>query len=318
MYKLIRFFNQNRRKILIVILIIVFLLAIIQLLNYLAKNDATINVVTNNNISNTTNKQEQLVSNQSAVSGDTISSSKLQRDTDIIDKFFNFCNDGDNNSAYELITDECKEEMFPTIEDFINIYTSKVFGNEKKTYTLENWVGDTYAVRISGDILSTGNLDSSQTKQDYITIVNDGDDYKLNINNYVGRTVLNKETENQDIKVIINSKDTYMDYEIYDITVENNSENRIALDPNNDTKSVYLLDSKNMKYYFYNNEIVEDTLIVKSKFKTNLKIKFGNSYSSSREIKDVVFSKMILDYDEYLNLEDKSEYNNFYEFRASV
>ena len=37
MYKLIRFYNQNRRKILMTILIIVFILGIIQLLNYFTK-----------------------------------------------------------------------------------------------------------------------------------------------------------------------------------------------------------------------------------------------------------------------------------------
>ena len=39
MYKLIRFYNQNRRKIWMTILIIVFIIGIIQLLNYLAKSN---------------------------------------------------------------------------------------------------------------------------------------------------------------------------------------------------------------------------------------------------------------------------------------
>ena len=38
MYKLIRFYNQNRKKIFKIILIIVLIIGLIQLLNYFAKN----------------------------------------------------------------------------------------------------------------------------------------------------------------------------------------------------------------------------------------------------------------------------------------
>ncbi len=41
---------------------------------------------------------------------------------------------------------------------------------------------------MTGDILSTGKIDGNQTKQDYVTIVEKDGDYKININNYVGRT----------------------------------------------------------------------------------------------------------------------------------
>lgn len=318
MYKIIRLFNQNRKKIFIIIIIIVLVLVLIQLLNSIAK------IQMENEDTNTSNKRQntmlrdELVSDKSLVSGEYIASVNLQRDTNVIDAFFSYCNQGNINEAYELLTDECKEEMFPSIEDFENIYVSNIFNGQKSNYTVENWVDNIYQVRISGDILSTGNLDNSQTKQDYITVVHKTSGDKLNINNYVGRTIINKETENNNIKVIINSVDTYMDYEIYDVTVENNSSNRIALDSGNDTKSVYLMDSNNIKYYFYSNEIIENTLIVKSKFNTNLKIKFGNSHNSTRTIESLVFSKMILNYDEYLKLEDKTQFTNYYEFIAEI
>ena len=160
-------------------------------------------------------------------------------------------------------------------------------------------------------------MNTNETKQDYITIVQNNNENKLNINSYIERKIPNEVTEEDNIKVTVKSIDTYMDYEIYNLSIQNNSENSILLDTNDDTKSVYLLDSRDMKYYFYSNEIIANRLMVKSKFTNDLKIKFTNSYSSSRKISSLVFSKMVLNYDEYKNLENKEEYQ-FNDFRINI
>lgn len=316
MYKLMRFYNQNRKTIFTVILIIVFAIGGIQLLNFFAKtqksNDNIQNVITDDN-----QESRELVSNKSLISGENISGTQLKKDTDVINEFVNYCNEKSIQSAYELLTDDCKEEMFPTIEDFYNIYYSKLFNEDKKIHTIENWVGNTYQVRFTGDILSTGNLSNNETREDYITIVKENGESKLNINNYIGRNNLNKITEYEDIKMTVTNVDTYMDYEIYSISIQNDSENPILLDTSDDTKSVYLLDSKDMKYYFYSNEIVENELLIQSKFKNTLKIKFTNSYSFSRRIDKLVFSKLVLNYNEYKILENKEEYE-FCKFEVKI
>lgn len=317
MYKLIRIFNQNRRKILIVILIIVFVIFIIQLLNYFAQNKQNNYNKQNNIIMKNTNNTGELISNKSAISGENVSENKLKKDTDIIKKFLNYCNEGNKESAYEMLTDECKEVMFPTIQDFENIYYSNIFNGEQKNYTIENLMGDTYEVKFSGDILGTGKLDE-EDRLDNITLIKEGQDYKLNINNYVERKEKNKTTEDKKIRITILNVDTYMDYEVYNLSIENNSDHTIMLDTNDDSKSVYLEDSKKMKYYFYNNEIIQNRLEIQSKFKGNIQIKFNNSYSSSRSIKNLVFSKIILDYDSYKNLQNKDDYDDFFEFKVNV
>lgn len=318
MYKLVRFYNQNRRKIWMTILIIVFILGIIQLLKYLTKENKLNNINKEKNTIIENNINQELISDKSAVSGDEVSSTKLKNDTEIINEFIKYCNEKNINSAYEMIATECKDEMFPTIEDFYSIYYSKLFDGNKKTHIIENWSGSIYQVRFTGDILSTGNLTNNETKQDYITIVRENGEKKLNINNYIGRQSTNKITEYKDIKVTVTQIDTYMDYEIYKLSIQNNSENDVLLDTSDDTKSVYLLDGKNMKYYFYNNEILQNKLIIESKYTKDIQIKFSNSYSSSRNIKSLVFSKLILDYDEYKKLENKEDYNDFSMFKVNV
>lgn len=318
MYKLIRFYNQNRRKIWITILIIVFILGIIQLLNYLTKVNKEKNGNQITNVIETNNTNKELISNKSAITGESVLNAKLKNDTEVISEFVKYCNEQSVNLAYEMLSEECKEEMFPTIEDFNNIYYSKIFGENRKIYTIENWLDNIYQVKFTQDILSTGNLTNNETKQDYITITKENGEKKLNINNYVGRKNLNKSTEYKNVKITVSKVDTYMDYEIYNLVIENSSESDILLDTSDDTKSVYLLDNKDMKYYFYSNEIVGNKLIVESKFTRNLQIKFSNSYSSNRKINKLVFSKFILNYDEYKILENKQEYDNFYQYRVNV
>lgn len=320
--KLIRFFSKNRKQVFRIILVIVSIIGLIQLLDYWAEkeneenSDIQLNVSTNS--SNIVDNYQEIISDKSAISGQTVSENKLKKDSDIINTFIKYCNEGNIEAAYQIITEECKEEMFPTIQDFNNIYYSKIFNGQSRNYTVENWVGNVYQVKYTEDILSTGNLSNSITKNDYITIVSENDEKKLNINNYVGRKILNKSTEYQDIKITVTNVDTYMDYEVYDLIIENNSENTILLDTSDDTKSMYLLDSKNMKYYSYSHEILENKLIVQSNFKNTLQIKFTNSYSSSRSIESLVFSKFVLNYDEYKEVEDKTQYEGIYQFKVKI
>lgn len=316
MYKLIRFYNQNRKQIIKIILIIVFIIGSIQLLNYLVGKKNNIDNNIQINVSYENNQTSEIVSDKSLVSGQTIASETIKKDSEIIKQFVELCNQNNVEQAYELLTNECKENMFPTIDDFKRIYCYEIF-NSYKTYTLENWTNSTYQIRYTGDILGTGDLNNNETRQDYITVVNKNGEKKLNINNYIGRNNLNKTTNYDDIKIIITSVDTYIDYEIYNLSIQNNSNKNILLDTNKDTKSIYLLDSKDMKYYFYNNEVIENKLMVKSDFTNSLQIKFASSYSSSKKIKHLVFSNVILDYEKYKDLDNKEEYK-FYQINVNV
>lgn len=320
MNRMIRFYNQNRKKLFVIGIIIVFLFILLQLFNNILKQRDE-NIKSNINIIKNTNKIENeniLISDKSISNGKRLPDSKLNEDIDIIKKFIEFCNNKKFEEAYNLLTDECKEEMFLNLNDFVNIYYTSLFNGEEKNYTIENWSLNTYQVNFIGDILSTGKVDEVKNKQDYITIVNQGNnEYKININNYIGRTNINRQTEHENIKINIESKDTYNDYEIYNISVENNTNNIVLLDTGDNPKSVYLLDDKDMKYYFYNNEIVQNKLIIKDGLKSKLKVKFYNSYSSTRSIEQLIFSKVILNYNEYKELEDKTQYN-FYVFKANV
>lgn len=317
MYNLIRFYNQNRKKIFKIILIIVLIIGLIQLFNYFAKISSK-NKYKKEERFNNTEEYKQLNSDKSLVSGENITNKKTQKDLNIINEFIEYCNNKNIDLAYNLLTEECKEVMFPTVQDFYNIYYLDIFNNGNKTYTVDNWNGNVYQIRYSEDILASGNLQTENIKQDYITVQKYNDETRLNINNYIERKDVNKLTEYKDVKIKVKSIDVYMDYEIYNLNVENNSQNTILLDTSDDVQSIYLLDGKNMKYEFYGNEIVKNKLIIKSKFANDLSIKFNCSYSSNRKIKNLVFSKLVLNYDEYQQIQDKNEFEGFFRFGVNI
>lgn len=320
MYKFMRYFNQNRKAIYKFILIIVFVLLIIKLFNTIAfqQTQSRINNFNSLKNDNVIVQNTPIISNQSAIDGGQVDTEKLDIAQELINKFIDFCNESKIDDAYDLISKNCKDELFETVEIFKTDYYDIIFNNELKLFNIENWINNTYKVDIFNDVLATGSITDEYT--DFITVIKQGneDEYKLNIKRYIGKRTINKETELENVKVKVLNKNIYMDYELYDIEIFNNSENDILMDTKNDTKTVYLKDTKGAKYFAFTNEINDNEFIVRKDKSKNIKLKFSNDYSSSRKIKNLVFSKSILNYNEYDELENKDEYKDFYEFIVNI
>lgn len=300
MYKLIRFWNRNKNNIIKVLAIIIFIFLIIQLINGVVKSknkekldnlekNAKNNTITTNN--NTVSKG--LVSEKSAVTGKELSKTELQNATNLIYDFVDYCNKQDLESAYNLLTDECKQQLYPSLEIFKQAYYNDVFNGQQRNCTIENWIGNTYKVDIKEDILALGK-DTGYSKQDYMTIKKVNDENKLNINNYIGYTEINKTTTKDNVSMKIVGKDTYKDEESYRIQVTNNTSDIMQLDTTTSTKTLFLEDSNQVKYYWYNHELTDATLTVAVGQTKEITIKFYSSYVSNKEIRYIVFSNIIL------------------------
>ena len=295
MHKLRRFFYQNKYQILGVLGVIFFIFIVIQLINFWARKSND-NKVSNIN-ANTTVVNENttgVISEKSAVTGKEISKKELQSETSIINNFIEYCNKQDIENAYNLLTEECKKQVYNnSIDVFKQSYYKDVFNGEKKNCTIENWVNDTYRVNITGDVLATGKVDE-YSKQDYITVKEIDGDYKLNINNYIGYFEINKKTTENDSTIEVIGKNTYKDYEEYTMNVTNNTKKMMQLDNISNTESLYIEDSKGVKYPYYNHELTTPMLTVAVGQTKEVTIKFYSSYVSTKNIKHIVFSNIML------------------------
>lgn len=315
MNRFVRWYNQNRKTIWSVIAVIILIIGLIQLVNYFVseRNEKRISLYSNQTQNTTTNSTYNTVTvdeEYSTVTGDTLSSTQ-QEQIEVIDVFIEYCNEGDIESAYQLLTDECKEEMYPSLEDFQESYYQQIFGDASKNVSVENWVNNIYKVNFNEDFLSTGRYSTENTIQDYITVVEVDEQYKLNINGYVGREEIGASNTENNITVSIEESDTYMDYQIYKIKVVNNTENTILLDDGVDIDAMYIEDENGNQYSAYTHEINDGQLIVSPRETKELEIKYYSKYGSEKEIEKVVFSRMILDNETYTTYENKSLYRNY-------
>ena len=182
-----RILFENRYQILIVIIAIILILCLIQVLN---------NIVKQNNQQTKTNsiQSSSYEPQETVILGEDITEEQQENNTQIMDKFIQFCNAKDIENAYNLLTDECKEVLFQSnIENFNKNYIEKIF-TTPKIYNMQSWINgysDTYKVRILDDILSTGN--TGNVVEEYYTIVKQNGEYKLNLNSYIGRENIGKE-----------------------------------------------------------------------------------------------------------------------------
>lgn len=312
MYKLMRFYNQNRKTIWGLLSGILIVFVLLQLINSWSKNK-TEKEQSEYEEPQTTNVQYNDISletEKSVVSGDKVSN-KQKDMIKVIDEFFKYCNEQKIQEAYDLLTEECKDELYSSLQVFYETYYKEVINGEKKNISVENWVNDTYKVKISEDFLSTGKYSEENTIQDYITIKkDDNNEYKLNINGYIERKKQDKEDNYKNINVKVLEKNVYMDYEIYTFEITNNSDNTILMDSLDDTDSMYIQDSKGVKYSAYTHELSKGNLTIYSSSKKELKIKYYSQYQSNKKIKKIGFSKIIFN--------DQGYDNKYYDFEIEI
>ena len=319
MLKIRRIYNQNRKKIRFILIIIVFLLIVLRFLNYLAGMNTNIENNIYENVSSINSNYDynsvSVESNKSALTGNKTTERQVNA-IDVIDSFFEYCNKKDIKSAYDLITDECKEEMYPKIQDFEESYYKQLFDGTEKIVSIENWIGNIYKVDIKENAMATGRYDTDNIKQDYITIEEiDDDNYKLNINSYIGRTELNKSSKfrGDSIEIKVLRKDTYMDTEEYTIEVTNNANVSILLDNLLDINNMYIKDDNELKYYAYTHELNVEDLIVHSNATKKITIKYYSRFGSQKNIKGLGFSKIVMNYEAYNNLKNKNIFKDYYD-----
>ena len=290
-----RYYNQNRKMIWRIVIIIVFAFLILFLLNTIAKNNnekekqeiKAKQLLQENNVKNTTSENKTSSSNESSSKSD-----KSREKISAIEQFINYCNKQELENAYNMLTDECKEELFSNIELFKNIYYDSTFENKAKEATIDNWSNNTYLVKLAESALATGKFADTKEEQkiDYITVKKVDGEYKLNINSYIGYKKIEKSVKDDGVTIEVLGKHTYSEFEKYVIKVENNSEEDVMLDSLESSSNMYLEDSNSNEYYAYTSELIGGLLNINRGHTKKIEIKFLNAFSSNKDLEKIVFS----------------------------
>lgn len=281
---------------------------------------AVLNILQNNNFfgSNFTQKDNKQIykPSETIISGKNIKSEEFEEEKNLVEIFLEYCNNGETENAYNMLSDYCKDELYPNLSYFEDRYYKNIF-TEKRMYNIRSWVNDndyhTYLIRYPNDALSTGVYDRSNVYQDYITICMENGERKINIGNLIKAEDINIASKKNDINIKIIHKTTYMNYSIYKIEVENQTGKTIALDPYENLSSTYIKMSNNLKISIDWKVIDEQKFIIKDGKKKTLECKFNVPYGLNTKPKYLEFDQIVLDYDEYKNIEsyqEQKEYDN--------
>lgn len=306
------FYRKNKEKIrllgkvafIVLIAVFIFYLAI--------KNNIRQSSMNNNYEPQTTYKPKETI-----ISGNDVAEEKYQEDSKIVKEFVEYCNNGKTEEAYNLLTDGCKQNLYPTLEDFKQKYCDRYF-NTKKEYSLQSWIKKgnnvTYQMRIMEDIISSGQYQSGGTYQDYITVLEE--EKKVNINGYIGKKEINKNTNLEGLNIDIVKVEVYMDYEEYTLKVTNNTQNVVMLDSmKNPTYTLRLVASGN-SYPVRIKSISYTELIVNPDEEREMKIQFNKGYSSESNANSIMFSQIVRNYNDFMN--NQAEYNDFKTVKAEI
>lgn len=298
---LFRKYNQNRRGILTIIIVIVFSYLILQAVFGLIR-------------SNDKKKMEQLIEQYDKEQGNNIIStnntiagnkSEIQeKDGETtINYFVTYCNQNKIEEAYNLLSEDCKEALFPNTNIFKKNYVEKIF-NEIKTPKVEKSMYGTniYKVTYNSNILASGNA-SSTNIIDYIYVKETQGTYSLSLNKFLYIKDIARESKNENVNIKILKKQVYIDYEIYNIQIKNNTSNEILIASQNDVNNICLIDEKNIQYPSYIDEMAMETLIVQSNGTKTINVKFNKAFNTNRKIDYIKFDT-IMNYEAYIKGQD--------------
>lgn len=264
--KLFRKYNQNIRTIWIVIIFVALFFILLQTIFSVIRNmrrteqeqelnnyyQSQLNSETSNTeISN--NEKPVEISNDVAITSSSES---------IINQFVKLCNENKLNEAYDIISQDCKEVLYPTINDFKNNYYNKIF-NMPRSARVENsmYEGEIYKVTYMTDLLSNGGYSDETTFEDYIYVTREDDEPKISLNKFIYIQDINKTASSNEISINILKKRVFIDYEEYQIQISNNTNNEIYITP--DERKIYLLDENDIEYTSNIDEFQTNATLIK-------------------------------------------------------
>ena len=282
---------------LIAIMVVVFILAIMELKMPKDLNNNTITKIYD--------------PSKTVISGKNVEESELKENEEIIGQFVDYCNNKKYEEAYELLTYDCREALYPNLEKFVTTYCNRVFDTYKE-YNIQSWINNenckTYKIRYIENSLSTGNYTDSKKYEDYITIVKTGETQKLNINQYIGRQAIYKEKKTDEIDILVETVDIFLEKEVFTLSIKNKTQKPILLDGLRNSKIAIGLSVNGNILRANKYELSVTKLTFQPGTNSKIVLEFANSYSKRNIGEKLILNDIILDTEEFRK--DKDNYNS--------
>lgn len=231
--KIRRFFKKYKK----VIIFIIILWAIILLVNYALKN-----------MPKDEKPKTTYEPNISVMTDDEVPEKWQETIESTIDKFIQRCNNKEYESAYNMISEDCRQELYPTLNSFQKYVDAKFV--TKRSYSIQNFsnVGKQYIydVNLMEDLMATGLTDKEFYYDEEKFVFTEKDkNLKFAIDGFVRKANLNMFAEDENLKINIYSKNVFYDHETYKVTITNRSSHPIVIADGTTNNEVTLYTGEN-------------------------------------------------------------------------
>lgn len=231
------------------------------------------------------------------ISGGEIKSTKVKKNIEsLIDEYIKYCNLKDYESAYNMLTDDCKEYKFENKLEMFKEYIDYIF-EKQKVYSIQDYSNKdnvyVYKVTISEDIMVSGmnNEDSDKKYEEKIVITKDKDNYKLSIGGFIKSEQMEVISENKDMKIYIDKLVTFYDKVIYTIRVKNNTDYVIMLDKEGEGASIGISLDGDIRKEITDNYGNNEKVIYPGNTK-KFEISFSKFFDETRDVTSIIFNKV--------------------------
>lgn len=276
-------------------------------------------VLVNNFLKNFNTKSEPTTTytpHTSVLDGTSSAPKKVQNSIEeFVEQYIEYCNNKEYEKAYNMISDECKENNFDTFSNYKS-YVSNKFGN-KKIYSIQNYSNYNdkyiYVVKLYDDFLATGLTNSTyKYQEEKITASYDEkENVVFSVGNFIEKQDIQSVQENEYLKVDVRNKKVKYNFEIYEIKLTNRSENTIIIENGTIDNEVLLNLGKE-----YRKEADATNLILKPNETKTVNLIFNKFYDDGVDSKSIIFNsiRVVEDYIE----DNPNEDNSIYKFSMEL
>lgn len=225
----------------------------------------------------------------------------------LIDDYVNKCNNQDYDGAFNLLTDDCKTHAFnDSLEEFTK-YASSIFP-EKKRYSIQNYSNSggyyIYNLKLIDDIITTGLTNQTYAYyEEKIAIKQEGNNLKLCVNDYMGYQELKNISEDDYLKIRIESKEKYYEHETYTVKVTNKTDKTTILYDGMIGGEIYLVSGTDQR----SPSIVNDSLILIPGETKTVQITFAKYFDENTAADHIIFDKIRIMNNDYTGEEESEE-----------
>ena len=234
---------------------------------------------------------------------------------EFIEQYVEYCNNGEYENAYNMISDDCKNDNFNTLYQFES-YVSNKFTN-KKIYSIQNYSNFNgkyiYSIKLYDDILATGLTNSSyKYHEEKVTASYDEDkNIVFSVGNFIEKKDIKSVQENDYLKVDVKSKRVRYEFEIYEVKLTNRSEKTIVIENGYVDDEVLLDIGADLR-----TELDRKDIILQPNVSKTVNIIFNKFFDDGRDAKYLIFNSIRV-VENYIE-NNSNEENSIYKFSMQL